>query len=102
MVVYSDLEGAIAGVLKQGGIDEDRITEFEELATNELTEEEIEQRRNQLTRMRSLMLYKEKKAKHQKKIKSKRYRKMLRQSKDKERLSLEVSSDDCAVIQYFG
>lgn len=83
------MEDAIANVLETGGINEKKIVEFEELATNELTEEEVEERRQQLSKMRSLMLYKEQKHRRQKKIKSKRYRKMLRLAKDKEKLTLE-------------
>ena len=96
-LTFSSLEASIANVLEQGGINEKKITEYEELAERKLTPEELEQRRAELAKMRSLMFYKEQKNKHQSKIKSRKFRKMLRMSKEKEKLSLEV----CLHLVYF-
>ena len=85
----TELEAAIASVLEESGVQENKIKQFEELATNLLTAKEVEDRRAELSKMRSLMLYQERKGKHQNKIKGKRFRKMLRREQEKEKLSLE-------------
>lgn len=77
--------------MEEGGIgfDEKKIADFEEESEKFLTPEELEQRRGELAKIRSLQLYKELKHKHAKKIKSRKYRKMLKRAQDKEKLSIE-------------
>jgi len=85
----TDLELGVAEILKRSGIEEKKIKEFEEFELNKLQEEEVEARMDQLKKMRYLMFYHEKKMKRKKKIKSKRYRKILKRQKMKNELSLE-------------
>jgi U3 small nucleolar RNA-associated protein 14 len=69
---------------------EKQILDCEELVAKTWTVEEVRARQAELRRMKSLILYKEQKYKRQKKIKSKKYRKMLRREREKHKLTLEV------------
>jgi len=63
--------------------------EMEELQAREMSKEEYLQRQGQLAKLRALMYYQEKKFRRQAKIKSKKYRKLLRKSKERQKLTLE-------------
>ena len=84
-------------LLQASGCDEKSAYEAEndELAINELTVEEIESRRAQIAKMKSLMFYQEQKAKRTKKIKSKLFHKIRnKQNERKERLAGGGDADD--------
>eukprot|EP01125_Pyxidicula_operculata_P005252 TRINITY_DN1893_c5_g1_i1.p1 TRINITY_DN1893_c5_g1~~TRINITY_DN1893_c5_g1_i1.p1 ORF type:complete len:910 (-),score=342.99 TRINITY_DN1893_c5_g1_i1:21-2588(-) len=85
----TDLEKQIAGVLNQSGLTEDKVIEAEQLAERKMTMKEIRDKEAQLAKMRHLMFYKEKKLQRQNKIKSKKYRKILRKQKEKFKLTIE-------------
>jgi U3 small nucleolar RNA-associated protein 14 len=85
----NDLERQIASVLETSGITEERLAEYEALQERELSPQEIRERHAQLAKMRSLFFFQEKKNKRLKKIKSKKYRKILRHSKERAAPTLE-------------
>ncbi|KAJ3563283.1 hypothetical protein NP233_g9033 [Leucocoprinus birnbaumii] len=80
------LESSIDTLLKSAKMLESDLTQTEDshlLKTNNLTLEEVAQRRSELRRMRELMFRAEIKAKRINKIKSKTYRKIKRKEKEK-------------------
>ncbi|KAI9302930.1 small-subunit processome [Cunninghamella echinulata] len=79
----NDMEQQIQEALKQAGMKDEDLEEYEGLKLNKLSIEEVEERRKELAMMRELMYRHEKKAKRMKKIKSKSYRKLKRQEKAK-------------------
>ena len=88
---FNELEATIQSILEESGLatvngkdDEDHIREFEELATNKMSMEEVRARRDQLRMVRELLFREEAKAKRIKKIKSKSYRKVHRKQREKE------------------
>lgn len=85
----TDLERQIQSVLSTSGITEEKLAQFEALQERSLSPEEIKERHSQLAKMRSLFFFQEKKNKRMKKIKSKKYRKILRHSKEKGKPTLE-------------
>jgi len=74
----TDMEKEVAQVLRESGIEEQKIKEFEDLEMNKLNEAQIAERRTQLSKLRNLLFYQELKWKRQKKIKSKTYRRILK------------------------
>ncbi|EFI28742.1 small nucleolar ribonucleoprotein complex subunit Utp14 [Coprinopsis cinerea okayama7 len=88
------LESAVDSLLKSAKVREDEIQETEEsmLKANNLTVEEVAQRRAELRKMRELMYRAEVKAKRVKKIKSKTYRKLKR--KERERMAEKIDEED--------
>lgn len=84
----TDLEKTIFGLLDESGVTEARLQEAEDLATKKLSPDELRARHQQIARLRSLHFYQEQKNKRQAKIKSKKYRKILKKSKDKNELTL--------------
>lgn len=77
------MEDEIRSMLKQGGATEDSIRRYEELELNKLSVEDVKERRNQLNKLRNLMFYQEMKCRRIRKIKSKKYHKLLRRSNEK-------------------
>lgn len=89
----SAMEKKIAGILKTSALaDESQAQKFEELATKNMSMEELAARRNELRRMRELMFREEQKARRIKKIKSKTYRKIHK--RERERLRDAMMSDE--------
>lgn len=87
------MEKKIAGILKTSALaDESQAQKFEELATKNMSMEELAARRNELRRMRELMFREEQKARRIKKIKSKTYRKIHK--RERERLRDAMMSDE--------
>ncbi|KAG5358222.1 U3 small nucleolar RNA-associated protein 14 [Yarrowia sp. B02] len=87
------LEQKIAGILKTSALaDESQAQKFENLATKNMSMEELAARRNELRRMRELMFREEQKARRIKKIKSKTYRKIHK--RERERLRDAMMSDE--------
>ncbi|KXN84966.1 hypothetical protein AN958_11811 [Leucoagaricus sp. SymC.cos] len=89
------LESSIDTLLKSAKMRDEDIEQTEDshlLTTNNLTIEEVAQRRSELRRMRELMFRAEIKAKRINKIKSKTYRKLKR--KEKEKLKEKVLEAD--------
>lgn len=84
----TDLEKAVFGLLEESGVTEDRLKEAEDLATKKLSAEEIRARHQQIARLRSLSFYQEQKNKRQAKIKSKKYRKILKKAREKNEMTL--------------
>ena len=86
----TDLENTIQNILHESGLaapngksDEDRLQAFEELQTNKMPLEEVQERRAELRRARELLFREEVRAKRIKKIKSKAYRKVHRKEKER-------------------
>jgi len=81
----NDMESEMYSLLQQSGMDERdlRKKEDQELELNEITEEEVIERRKKMAKMRSLLFYQEQKAKRLKKIKSKLYHKIRNKQQDK-------------------
>lgn len=84
----TDLEKTIFGLLDESGVTEARLQEAEDLATKKLSPAELKARHQQIARLRSLYFYQEQKNKRQAKIKSKKYRKILKKAKEKNELTL--------------
>lgn len=84
----TDLEKAVFGLLEESGVTEARLQEAEDLATKKLSSEEIRARHQQIARLRSLSFYQEQKNKRQAKIKSKKYRKILKKAREKNEMTL--------------
>ncbi|RUP47697.1 Utp14 protein-domain-containing protein [Jimgerdemannia flammicorona] len=89
----TDLEKQIRTTLEDAGMKEKNLKDFEELAMNKLSIEEVEARRKQLRMMRELMFREEIKAKRIAKIKSKTYRKIKKKEKEKNSLMTEQLMD---------
>lgn len=87
----NDLESAVTRLLTQANLTDDKLAKEEDdaLQAQELSIEEIEERRKALRHQRELMFRAEAKAKRVAKIKSKTFRKMARKRAAKEGLSLE-------------
>ncbi|TFK21288.1 Utp14-domain-containing protein [Coprinopsis marcescibilis] len=94
----TQLESAVDRLLKSAKVREEDLHETEEgmLKANNLSVEEIAERRAELRKMRELMYRAEIKAKRVKKIKSKTYRKLRRKEKERmaEKIDDEEDSDD--------
>lgn len=88
------LESSVDALLKSAGLKDEDILHTEEsmLQMNQLSVEEIAQRRGELRKMRELMFRAEVKAKRIGKIKSKAYRRIKR--KEKERVGEMIDGDD--------
>ena len=84
----TELEKTVFGLLDESGVTEARLQEAEDLATKKLSPEEMRARHQQIARLRSLYFYQEQKNKRQAKIKSKKYRKILKKAKQKNELTL--------------
>eukprot|EP00178_Gracilaria_changii_P002885 TRINITY_DN1424_c0_g1_i1.p1 TRINITY_DN1424_c0_g1~~TRINITY_DN1424_c0_g1_i1.p1 ORF type:complete len:875 (+),score=203.66 TRINITY_DN1424_c0_g1_i1:3821-6445(+) len=65
---------------------------IDDLGVSEVSKEQLMERRHQLAKMRSLMFYYERKMKRIKKIKSKKYRRLLK--KEREKVAVLVGTDD--------
>jgi U3 small nucleolar RNA-associated protein 14 len=85
----SGLEKNIDAIIRESGADESNIAQYEQLEMHKLTVEEVAARAAQLAKMRSLMFYQEIKDKRQSKIKSRKYRKILKKQKEKGKMSLD-------------
>ncbi|KAK4534321.1 hypothetical protein CDCA_CDCA01G0346 [Cyanidium caldarium] len=82
-VPETPLERQVASALQQQGVrDEREVSATEQLALNRLTREEVERRRGELAKMRSLLFYYERKAKRVKRVKSKAFRKMQKRRQE--------------------
>ncbi|KAG0362488.1 hypothetical protein BGX24_005107, partial [Mortierella sp. AD032] len=87
--VTTKMEREVESVLMEGGMQERKLVEFEELALNKMTTEEVEKRRNDLRMMRELMFRDEIRAKRVSKIKSKLYRKIKKKERERNGLTAE-------------
>ncbi|KAI8822566.1 Utp14 protein-domain-containing protein [Fimicolochytrium jonesii] len=85
----TNLENEIQKLLKESALSERNQAELEELQLKKITKEELAERRAELSKMRSLLFFKEQKMKKVAKIKSKAYRKLHKKEKAKEDLSIE-------------
>ncbi|KAI1320940.1 hypothetical protein EDD11_009263 [Mortierella claussenii] len=85
----TELEKEVQSVLIEGGMQEKKLMEFEELALNKMTTEEVEKRRADLRMMRDLMFREELRAKRVSKIKSKLYRKIKKKERERNALTSE-------------
>ncbi|KAG0364419.1 Utp14 protein-domain-containing protein [Gamsiella multidivaricata] len=83
------MEKEIQEVLIEGGMQEKKLMEFEELALNKMTTEEVEKRRADLRMMRDLMFREELRAKRVSKIKSKLYHKIKKRERERNALTTE-------------
>ncbi|KAF8911605.1 Utp14 protein-domain-containing protein [Gymnopilus junonius] len=90
----TELESAVDALLKSAKMREEDITNTEAamLKMNNLSVEEVAQRRAELRKMRELAFRTELKARRANKIKSKTYRKLKR--KEKERLAEKIDEED--------
>ncbi|KAJ3010347.1 hypothetical protein HKX48_007451, partial [Thoreauomyces humboldtii] len=86
-VATNDMESEIQKILKDAALLEKSQQEAEELELNKISKEEMLERRAELSKMRSLLFFKEQKQKKVAKIKSKAYRKLHKV--DKTDLSIE-------------
>ncbi|KAJ3115116.1 hypothetical protein HDU96_001175 [Phlyctochytrium bullatum] len=89
----TSLEKEIEQVLKEQNLTEKKQQEWEDLEMKELSREELEARRAELAKMRSLLFYAEQKQKKIAKIKSKAYRKMLKKAKEKQDAAEDALAD---------
>lgn len=85
MQPQTDLELDIVGVLKESGIDENKIKQFQ-LQLNKISEDQVQARMDQLAKMRQLLFYQERKNKRRNKIKSKDFHKRMKKAKEKKAL----------------
>lgn len=88
----TSLEMEIAQALAASGMDEKSLAKAEELEANSITVEEIQARRAELAKLRSLLFFQEAKMKKAAKIKSKSYRKIKKKEREAAKL-LEASHD---------
>ncbi|KAJ3019738.1 hypothetical protein HKX48_001843 [Thoreauomyces humboldtii] len=86
-VATNDMESEIEKILEDAALLEKSQQEAEELELNKISKEEMLERRAELSKMRSLLFFKEQKQKKVAKIKSKAYRKLHKV--DKTDLSIE-------------
>ncbi|KAF9578142.1 hypothetical protein BGW38_006215, partial [Lunasporangiospora selenospora] len=89
----TEMEREVDEVLKAGGMKEKELVEFEELALNKVSVEEVEKRRTELRMMRELMFRDEIRAKRVAKIKSKMYRKIKKKERERNALTGEEMKD---------
>ncbi|KAJ3416815.1 hypothetical protein HDV05_008400 [Chytridiales sp. JEL 0842] len=85
----TSMEQEIASILEMSELSEKKQMELEELEMNKITKEELEARRAELAKMRSLMFYQELKQKKIAKIKSKTYRKIRKKDKEGNEMSID-------------
>ncbi|KAG0345146.1 hypothetical protein BG004_003929 [Podila humilis] len=83
------MEKEVEKILIEGGMQEKKLMEFEELALNKMSTEEVEKRRSELRMMRDLMFRDELRAKRVSKIKSKLYRKIKKKERERNALTEE-------------
>eukprot|EP00737_Agarophyton_chilense_P002379 gb/GEZJ01002707.1/.p1 GENE.gb/GEZJ01002707.1/~~gb/GEZJ01002707.1/.p1 ORF type:complete len:959 (+),score=250.51 gb/GEZJ01002707.1/:250-3126(+) len=81
-----------AGVASEKQVVRGEEKAIESLGVSEVSKEEVMERRRQMAKMRSLMFHYERKMKRIKKIKSKKYRRMMK--KEREKVSEMVGSED--------
>ncbi|KAL7718150.1 U3 small nucleolar RNA-associated protein [Entamoeba marina] len=92
--IKSDLSDSINKVIDEVGIEE-QIRQNEKLEAKKLTAEDQAERAKALAKMRSLMFFEEIKARRQKKIKSKKYHRILKHDKEREkRKEMELLNDE--------
>ncbi|KAF9098877.1 hypothetical protein BGX27_000711 [Mortierella sp. AM989] len=89
----TQMEKEVQNVLVEGGMQEKKLMEFEELALNKMTTEEVEKRRADLRMMRDLMFREEIRAKRVSKIKSKLYRKIKKKERERNGLTSEEMAE---------
>ncbi|KLO20113.1 Utp14-domain-containing protein [Schizopora paradoxa] len=90
----TELENAVDKLLKSAKLREEDIAKTEELMMNNLSVEEVAERRNQLRKMRDLMFRADMKAKRVSKIKSKTYRRIRKKEKEKLMAKLGTEGGD--------
>eukprot|EP01090_Pellita_catalonica_P020988 TRINITY_DN7728_c0_g2_i1.p1 TRINITY_DN7728_c0_g2~~TRINITY_DN7728_c0_g2_i1.p1 ORF type:complete len:881 (+),score=258.03 TRINITY_DN7728_c0_g2_i1:384-2645(+) len=99
----TSLENSVATILRESGVEEKKIQEYEELKRTQLDANEIAKRDAEIRRMRGLVFYHELKMKRRAKIKSKSYRKLIRREKAKreqrEREFIETHGDEDDKLQ---
>lgn len=85
MEATTDLEREVEMLLTAGGASEANLAEREkeELQAKAFTLEEVKERQSELSKMRALMFYQERKQHHMNKIKSKVYRKIKKRQRDR-------------------
>ncbi|KAG0240366.1 Utp14 protein-domain-containing protein [Mortierella sp. GBAus27b] len=89
----TQMEKEVQDVLVAGGMQEKTLVEFEELALNKMSVEEVEKRRADLRMMRELMFREELRAKRVAKIKSKTFRKIKKKERERNALTSEEMAD---------
>jgi U3 small nucleolar RNA-associated protein 14 len=90
-VPTTSMEEEINNTLIAAGLTEEKQKETEDLELNKISPEEMQARRAQLAKMRSLMFFQEQKQKKIAKIKSKTYRKL--KNKDAEKAKAEFTAE---------
>ncbi|PVU92887.1 hypothetical protein BB561_003557 [Smittium simulii] len=88
------LEKQIESILKTSGIDETNLRNYEELALQKESKEEMLAKKAELRAVRELLFRNEQKAKRLAKIKSKTYRRILKKEKQKKLAELNKLEDD--------
>ncbi|CAN0023932.1 unnamed protein product, partial [Ectocarpus fasciculatus] len=85
MEATTDMEKEVEMLLTAGGASEAGLAEneMEELKSKAYTVEEVKERQAELSKMRALMFYQERKQHHMNKIKSKVYRKIKKRQRDR-------------------
>ncbi|KAG0299390.1 hypothetical protein BGZ98_010089 [Dissophora globulifera] len=89
----TQMEREVQDVLVAAGMHEKKLMEFEELALNKMSTEEVEKRRADLRMMRDLMFREEIRAKRVSKIKSKLYRKIKKKERERNALTTEEMAE---------
>ncbi|KAI8597161.1 small-subunit processome [Dissophora ornata] len=89
----TEMEKEVQSVLIEGGMQEKKLMEFEELALNKMSTEEVEKRRAELRMMRDLMFREEIRAKRVSKIKSKLYHKIKKKERERNALTAEEMAE---------
>ncbi|KAF9575443.1 hypothetical protein EC968_003048 [Mortierella alpina] len=89
----TQMEKEVQSVLIEGGMQEKNLMEYEELALNKMSTEEVEKRRAELRMMRELMFRDEIRAKRVSKIKSKLYRKIKKKERERNGLTAQEMAE---------
>jgi U3 small nucleolar RNA-associated protein 14 len=89
----TSLESQVQQVIQSSGLAEEHVLRREELMLNQISKEELMERRAEIAKMKSLLFFKEMKQKKMAKIKSKKYRKIKRKGK-KEELDPEEEEEE--------
>eukprot|EP01089_Gocevia_fonbrunei_P007074 TRINITY_DN18104_c0_g1_i1.p1 TRINITY_DN18104_c0_g1~~TRINITY_DN18104_c0_g1_i1.p1 ORF type:complete len:556 (+),score=192.51 TRINITY_DN18104_c0_g1_i1:72-1739(+) len=95
-------ESQILDILSKSGISKEAIDEYEkqQLEYNEITAEQVKKREDEVRKMRRIMYFAEIKHKRRAKIKSKKYRKMLRKDKEKKEQQNERNLEEADPMAY--
>eukprot|EP00698_Gefionella_okellyi_P023065 TRINITY_DN7750_c0_g1_i1.p1 TRINITY_DN7750_c0_g1~~TRINITY_DN7750_c0_g1_i1.p1 ORF type:complete len:653 (+),score=191.32 TRINITY_DN7750_c0_g1_i1:64-2022(+) len=81
----TEMEKQIQEVLKASNMAEPQVVEAEQLQFNKLDPDQLKEKQAQLSKVKALMFYAEIKSKRSKKIKSKKFRKVVKRQKEKQK-----------------